>query len=222
MSVWDGVRKAFHILIHDCFCFVCVCVCFPVSCVLTSGSASWKEWAGSCFSFPFCLCRVGLHACDSVSPLLSVALVSTLATVSVHSRLCRLGLHTCHCVSPQRPQVSQSPLNESIVNGYRRHVHISFHRGWTRILRWTPVSSSVHTQRLPLGPRCPNWMWPCTCCFLPQLSLPVNSRGRGAESRDESPIVRLVMAVDTACTCWTLIACQLHDGSLCCLSVHCV
>ena len=76
-----------------------------------------------------------------VSPSVSVALVSMLATVSVHSRLCRVGLHTCYSVSPQRPQVSQSPLNESIGNGYRLHVHISFHRGWTGILRWTRVSS---------------------------------------------------------------------------------
>ena len=67
----------------------------------------------------------------SVSPSVSVALVSTLATVSVHFCLCRLGLHTCHSVSPQRPQVSLSvtvravtptaPLNESMVNGCRRH-----------------------------------------------------------------------------------------------------
>ena len=35
----------------------------------------------------------------SVSPSVSVALVSTLATVSVHFCLCRLGLHTCHSVA---------------------------------------------------------------------------------------------------------------------------
>ena len=63
------------------------------------------------------VCRVGLHTCHSVNPLLSlspwsphlpqcqstsvsVALVSTLATVSVHFCLCHLGLHTCHSVSP--------------------------------------------------------------------------------------------------------------------------
>ena len=51
-------------------------------------------------SVHFCLCRPGLHICHSVSPLLSVALVSTLVTVSVHFCLCRLGLHTCHSVSP--------------------------------------------------------------------------------------------------------------------------
>ena len=56
--VWDGVRQSFHILIHDCF--------FPVSCVLTSGSASWKERA--VLFFTLCLCRVGLHTCRSVSP----------------------------------------------------------------------------------------------------------------------------------------------------------
>ena len=36
----------------------------------------------------------------SVSPSVSVALVSTLATVSAHFCLCRLGLHTCHNISP--------------------------------------------------------------------------------------------------------------------------
>ena len=68
-------------------------------------------------SVHFCLCRLGLHTCHSVSPLLSlspwsphlpqcqstsvpVALVSTLATVSVHFCPCRLGLHTCHSVNP--------------------------------------------------------------------------------------------------------------------------
>ena len=68
-------------------------------------------------SVHFCLCRVGLHTCYSVSPLLSlsrwsphlpqcqstsasVPLVSTLATVSVHFCLCSVGLHTCYSVSP--------------------------------------------------------------------------------------------------------------------------
>ena len=82
----------------------------------------------------------------SVSPSVSVALVSTLATVSVHFCLCRLGLHTCHSVSPllslspwspHLPQyqstasssvsvtvhavIPTAPLDESIVNGYRRY-----------------------------------------------------------------------------------------------------
>ena len=82
--------------------------------------------------------------CQSTS--VSVALVSTLATVSAHFCLCRLGLHTCHSVSPllslspwssHLPQcqstasssvsvtvrvvIPTAPLNESIVNGYRRH-----------------------------------------------------------------------------------------------------
>ena len=68
-------------------------------------------------SIHFCLCRVGLHTCHSVSPLLSlspwsphlpqcqstsvsVTLVSTLATVSIHFCLCHVGLHTCHSVNP--------------------------------------------------------------------------------------------------------------------------
>ena len=165
------MRKAFHILIHDCF--------FPISCVLTSGPASRIEELGlvsvspsvsvalvstlATVSAHFCPCRLGLHTCHSVSPLLSllpwsphlpqcqstsvsVALVSSLATVSVHFCLCRLGLHTCHSVSPLlslspwsphlpqcqstasssvsvtvRAVILTAPLNESIVNGYRRH-----------------------------------------------------------------------------------------------------
>ena len=90
--MWDGVRKAFHILIHDCF--------FPVSCVLTSRPASRKERAGSCFSFTFCLSRWSPHLPQCQSTSVSVALVSTLATVSVHFCLCRVGLHTCHSVRP--------------------------------------------------------------------------------------------------------------------------
>ena len=118
------MRKAFrHILIHDCF--------FPISCVLTSGPPSWKERAGSCFSFTFCLSGWPPHLPQCQSTSVSVALVSTLATVSVHFCLCRLGLHTCHNVSPQRPRVSQSLSvrlyrrhhwrKAYIVNGYRRH-----------------------------------------------------------------------------------------------------
>ena len=82
-------------------------------------------------SVHFCLCRLGLHTCHSVSPLLSLspwsphlpqcqstsvsaALVSTLATVSVHSVSSSVSV-TVRAVIPTEP------LNESIVNGYRRH-----------------------------------------------------------------------------------------------------
>ena len=96
------------------------------------------------------------------------------------------------------------------------HVHISFRGLWQGLNPNPQVNTCLQSlQQLPLELRCPNWMWPCTCCFLPQLGLPVNSRGGGPRSLGE-------LAVETACTCWTLIACQLHDGSLCCLSVHCV
>ena len=89
-------------------------------------------------SVHFCLCRVGLHPCHSVS---------------VHFCLCRVGLHTCHSVSPllslspwssHLPQchptassrfsvtvrvvIPTATLNESIVNGYRRHSHNSCSR----------------------------------------------------------------------------------------------
>ena len=56
------------------------------------------------------------------------------------------------------------------------HVHISFHRGWTRILRWTRVCSH-YKNWLPLGLP----MWPCTCCFLPSTRPTGQLEGRGAE-----------------------------------------
>ena len=93
-------------------------------------------------SVHFCLCRVGLHTCHSVSPLLSlsrwsshlpqcqstsvsVALVFTLATVSVHFCLCRVGLHTCHSVnpllslsrwSPHLPQCQSTSVSVALVS----------------------------------------------------------------------------------------------------------
>ena len=65
----------------------------------------------------------------SVSPSVSVALVSTLATVSVHFCLSRWSPHLPLCQSTAsssvlvtvRVVIPTAPLNESIVNGYRRH-----------------------------------------------------------------------------------------------------
>ena len=83
-----------------------------------------KERAGSCFSFTFCLCRgVGLHTCHSVSPLLSLSPWSG---------------HLPQCQSTSVSVALVSTLADGIV---KIHVHISFHRGWTRIFRWTLVSS---------------------------------------------------------------------------------
>ena len=96
--------------------------------------------------FTFCLSRWSPHLPQCQPTSVSVALVSTQATVSVHFGLSRVGLHTCHSVSPLlslspwsshlpqcHPTASSSvsvtvrvviptaPLNESIVNAYRRH-----------------------------------------------------------------------------------------------------
>ena len=68
--VWDGVRKAFHILIHDAFLLA---VYSP------PGRPLEKKGLGLV----------------SVLPSVSVALVSTLATVSVHSVL--KGFSHCPC-----------------------------------------------------------------------------------------------------------------------------
>ena len=114
------MRKAFHILIHDSS--------FLLAVYSPPGRPLENEEQGLVFH------------------LLPVALVSTLATVSAHFCLCRVGLHTCHSVSPllslspwspHLPQcqstasssvsvtvrvvIPTAPLNESTVNGYRRH-----------------------------------------------------------------------------------------------------
>ena len=188
----------------------------------------------------------------SVSPSVSVALVSTLATVSVHFCLCRLGLHTCHSVSPLlslspwsphlpqcqstasssvsvtvRAVIPTAPLDESIVNGYRRYSQNS--RSYLlpgTLTGVEPESSGEHlspvTTKTSSQASLSELNVTVHVLFFASVRLPVNSRGGGPRSLGESPIGRLVLAVETACTCWTLIACQLHDGSLCCLSVHCV
>ena len=92
--VWDGVRKSFHILIHDCF--------FPISCVYSPpGRPLEKRKSWVLFQFHLLsLSRWSPHLPQCQSTSVSVALVSTLATVSVHFCLCPVGLHTCHSVSP--------------------------------------------------------------------------------------------------------------------------
>ena len=67
-------------------------------------------------SVHFYLCRVGLHTCHSVSPLLS------LLPWSLHLPQCQSTASSSVTVRAVIPTV---PLNESIVNGYRRHSHNS-------------------------------------------------------------------------------------------------
>ena len=134
--MWDGVRKAFHILIiHDSF--------FPVSCVYSPPDRPLEKKelglvavspsvsvalvsALATVSVHFCLCRVGLHTCQCPSTSVSAALVSTLATVSVRFCLCRVGLHTCHSVSPllSLPRWSPHlPLTVSVHSVLKRLSH---------------------------------------------------------------------------------------------------
>ena len=108
--MWDGVRKAFHILIHDFFSLFFLAVNSPPGRLLEK-----KE--------------LGLV---SVSPSVSVALVSTLTCHSGVSPLLSLSRRSPHL--PQRQSTAPSSvsvtvrvviptatLNENIVNGYRRH-----------------------------------------------------------------------------------------------------
>ena len=163
----------------------------------------------------------------SVSPSVSVALVSTLATVSVHFCLCPFGLHTCHNVSPllslsrwspHLPQCQSTSVSVALFStldavsvqsvlkclshcpcGYtdgttewkhsqclhRRHSQNSC----SYLLPLTgaePESSGEHVSPVTTTssrPRCPNWMRPCKCCFLPQLGLPVSWGGGGGDGR---------------------------------------
>ena len=198
---------------HSTFWFTIVSV-FPISCVLTSGPASWKVGAGSCFSFTFCLCSVGLHTCHSVSPLLF------LSRWSPHLPQCQSTASSSASVTV-RVFIPTAPLNESIVNGYRRHCQNSCSYLLPQGFSLNPQVNTClkWLQQLPLGLRCPNWMWPCTCYFLPQLGLPVNSRGGGPRS-----LTRRVSDWSTSVGCWdwlhVLDPARLSAAQW--VSVHCV
>ena len=101
--MWDGVRKAFHIL--------CTLAC-PRTVLYCAWSSFLQNWDRRIinkiyfiiyyyyYSPPGRPLEKKVLVLVSVSPSVSVALVSTLATVSVHFCLCRVGFHTCHSVSP--------------------------------------------------------------------------------------------------------------------------
>ena len=125
----------------------------------------------------------------SISPFVSVALVSTLATVSVHFCLCRLGLHTQlpQCQSTASSSVSvtvrevipTAPLNEGIVNGYRRHSQNSCSYLLPQGLNPNPHGSHYNfLSGFAVRIECDR----ARVDFLPQLGLPVNSRGGGPRS----------------------------------------
>ena len=141
------MRKAFYILIiHDCF--------FPISCVLTSGLDSWKEKA---VLFQFHLL--------------------SLSRWSPHLPQCQLVHSVLKCLSHCPCVIPKAPLNEGIVNGYRRHSQNSCSYLLPQGLNPNPqVNTCLQSLQFPLGFRCPTWMWLCTCCFLPQLGLPVTWR----------------------------------------------
>ena len=129
---------------------------FPISCVLTSGPTSWEERVGSCFSFTFRLCRIGLHTCHSVSPLLS------LSRWSPHLPQ-RQSTASSSVSVTVRVVIPTAPLNESIVNAYRRHSQNSCSRLLPQGMNPNPqVNRCLRSlQQLPLGLR---WMWPCRTC----------------------------------------------------------
>ena len=155
----------------------------------------------------------------SISPFVSVALVSTLATVSVHFRLCRVGLHTCHSVSPLlslspwsphlpqcqstasssvsvtvREVIPTAPLNEGIVNGYRRHSQNSCSYLLPQGLNPNPHGSHYNfLSGFAVRIECDR----ARVDFLPQLGLPVNSRGGGPRS-----LTWRVSDWSTSVACW--------------------
>ena len=90
-------------------------------------------------------------------------------------------------------------------------IHVQLHLRPHGLKPNPQVSTCLQSlQQLALGLRCP-----CTCYGLDSTRPTGQLAGRGVEVAWRVSIGRL-LAVDTACTCWTLIACQLHDGSLCC------
>ena len=68
-------------------------------------------------------------------------------------------------------------------------------------------------QLLPLGFRCPNWMWPSTCCFLPQSRSTgqLGGRWRGGEGGGE--VTWRVSDWSTSVGCWHCLH-VLHPGRL--------
>ena len=145
------------------------------------------------------VCRVGLHTCHSVSPLLSlspwsqhlpqcqstsvsVALVSTLATVSVHSVLKCFS----HCPCGYTDGTTDWKHSYWLPTALSKFMFISpsTDRGWTRILWWTRVSRHYNNFLSGFAVRneCDRAR---VAGFLPHLGLPVNSvEGRGAEVTD--------------------------------------
>ena len=114
-----------------------------------------------------------------------------------------------------------APLNESTVNAYRQHSQNSCSY-LLPLPGVEPESSGEHVSPVttPTSSRASLSELNVTVHVVSASTRPTGqlSWGGGGGSLGESPIGRLVLAVETACTCWTLIACQLHDGSLCCLS----
>ena len=95
--------------------------------------------------------------------------------------------------------------------------HISFHSGWIRIFRWT-LTCLQSPPQLPLGIRCPNWMRPCTCYFLPQLGLPVNSGPRALFGSPGLVDCWLSWLLARAAP-WSPVSCTMGHCCVCSLSV---
>ena len=136
----------------------------------------------------------------------SVALVPTLASVHSVASRCPCGYTdgTTEWKHSQWLYMYTDGASES--RRVKIHVHISFQWGWTRILSWTRVFSHNFVSSFAVRAR-------VIFCFSSRWTRGEVGRGR---------LTGLRLVVENACTCWTLIACQLHGGPLCCLSVHCV
>ena len=171
-----------------------------------------------------------LPQCQSTS--VSVALVSTrLATVSVHFCLSMSpwsphGLPQCQSTASSSVSVTvRVVIPTAPLSAYRRHSQNSCSYLLPQGLNPNPlVNTCLHDSHynnflsgFAVRIECDR----ARVDFLPQLGLPVNSRGGGPRSLGESQIGRLVLPVETACTCWTLIACQLLRW-VAVLSAHCV
>ena len=162
------------------------------------------------------VCRVGLHTCHSVSHFCLCRVFSTLATVSVHSVL--------NWVSQSlsvRLYRRHHWMNESIVNGYRRHSQNSC----SYLLPLTGVESESSGEHVS-----PVTTTTSSRASLSEMNVTVHvlfsasTRPTGQLSRGEGGPRSLTWRVSDWSTSFGCCDCVhvLHDGSLCCLSVHCV
>ena len=147
----------------------------------------------------------------------------SLSRWSPHLPQCQSTASSSVSVTVQRVVIPTAPLNESIVNGYRRiavNIHVPAHL----LPQWMnpnlQVNTDVSSVTTTTSSRDSLSELNATVHVLFSASTRPTGQLEGRGLFWGLAIGRL-LAVVTACTCCTLIACQLHDGSLLCLFTVC-